>query len=140
LDLTHRIDRAARRATVTGSGRLTMPAMLEAVERVAADPDHDPCHMVIFDIRSGDYTAELSDGDDFVAALKRLETDFQGRFALVVPESLKVLAGLFCLLANVAGIDRIRSFTGIEQAVAWCSEPADVAAGPGGSAARERSV
>ena len=108
---------------VTGAGKLSMPAMIAVVDAIAADPRFRSHLPVLFDIRQGDYTAELNDGDAFVAALKRRDADVQGRVALVVSESIHVLARLFCLLAEVSGIDRLRCFTNIGEARRWCGLP-----------------
>jgi len=54
-----------------------------------------------------------------VAALDRRASAFSKRFALVVPPSLQVLGTLFCLLAQVKGIDRIKCFTDMRLARAW---------------------
>ncbi len=89
------------------------------VDQIADDPRFRSDFPVVFDIREAEYTAEINDGNVFVAALERRERAFQMRFALVVPESLKVLATLFCLLAQVKGIDRIKCFTDMPEAHAW---------------------
>ena len=120
MGLRYEIDLAAARVQIIGTGRLSMPAMIAVVDEVAMDPRFDTHFTVIFDIRDADYTAELNDGDAFVTALNRREADFQNRFALVVPGSLLVLAKLFCLLAQVSGIDRIQCFTDIGLAQTWC--------------------
>jgi hypothetical protein len=98
-----------------------MPGMIAVVDRIAADNRFRSDFAVIFDIRQCEYTAELADGDMFVQALHRRQESFQNRFALVVPDSLLVLASLFCLLAQVGGVDRIKSFTRIEDAGDWCA-------------------
>jgi hypothetical protein len=98
-----------------------MPEMIAVVDRIAADNRFRSDFAVIFDIRQCEYTAELADGDMFVQALHRRQESFQNRFALVVPDSLLVLASLFCLLAQVGGVDRIKSFTRIEDAGDWCA-------------------
>ena len=120
MELRYDIDSSSAHVQITGAGRLSMPAMIAMVDEVAMDPRFRSHFAVIFDIRAADYTAELNDGDAFVAALKRRDQDFQSRFALTVPESLHVLAKLFCLLAQVSGIDRIQCFTDIEEARKWC--------------------
>ena len=72
--------------------------MLEAVEGMADDPRFRSDFHVLFDIRAALYTAEIEDGNLFVATLERRESDFQKRFALVVSDALQVLASLFCLV------------------------------------------
>ena len=107
---------------VAGEGRVTMPEMIGVVDRIACDPRFRSEFTVIFDIREADYTAEIEDGNEFVAALDRRESAFQKRFALVVSESLQPLATLFCLLAHAKGIHRIKSFTGVQEACDWVRE------------------
>ena len=121
MGLRHEVELAAGHVRIIGTGRLTMPEMIAAVDAVAEDPRFCSHFTVTFDIREGDYTAEMDDGDMFVAALKRREADFQNRNALVVPPSLRVLGRLFCLLAQVSGLDRFQSFTDMAEARAWCA-------------------
>lgn len=120
MALRYTIDSGKSCVLIAGDGRLSMPEMIAIVDDVAADPMFRSDFIVIFDIRNGDYTAELADGDMFVAALNRRQQAFRNRFALVVPAPIQVVASLFCLLAQVGGVDRIRSFTDIEEARRWC--------------------
>ena len=121
MPLLYDIQPSVPQVRVTGSGRVSMPEMIAVVDRIAADNRFRSDFAVIFDIRQCEYTAELADGDMFVQALHRRQESFQNRFALVVPDSLLVLASLFCLLAQVGGVDRIKSFTRIEDAGDWCA-------------------
>ena len=105
---------------VCGTGKQTMPEMVAVVDAMVDDPEFDATHCVIFDLRNADYTAELRDGDDFAAALKRRMPDFQDRFALVVPAHLHVLAKLYSVLAAVGGFDRMKCFLEIDRAFEWC--------------------
>lgn len=127
MAMRYSIDTAAGRVHIRGVGTLTMPAMIAAVDEVAADREFCSQFTLVFDISGGNYTAELDDGDAFVNLLKRRQDDFRGRLALVVPDSLVVLANLYCLLARVAGIDRMRSFTDVQEAERWCDASADEA-------------
>ena len=120
MPLRYEIDTAEEQVRVVGAGLLTMPEMIAVVEDVAMDPRFRSCPTVIFDLRNADYTAELSDGDAFVAALKRRQSDFGNKFALLVPEHLHVLATLYSVLASVGGFDRMKCFTGMQEAQAWC--------------------
>jgi hypothetical protein len=122
MGLTYNIDASAMQVRIVGSGPLTMAQMLAVVDRVAEDPLFRSLYTVIYDIRRVDYTAQLEDGDAFAAALKHREASFQKRFAIVVPEYLHVLARLYCLVASVAGVDRLKCFTEMEEAVTWCRE------------------
>ena len=120
MPLSHDIDAATGTVRIAASGRVTMPEMVAAVDRVAEDPRFGSGFAVVLDLRKADYTAELEDGNAFVAALRRREADFQGRFALLVPERLHVLATLFCLLADTAGVDRMKCFRDEAEAELWC--------------------
>jgi len=120
MGMRYEIDQAVANVRIIGTGHLSMPEMISVVDAVAEDPRFCSNFTVIFDIRNANYTAELNDGDAFVAALKRREVNFQNRFALVVPESIHILAKLFCLLAQVSGIDRMQCFTDIGEARKWC--------------------
>ena len=97
-----------------------MPGMIASVDQVAEDPRFRSHFTVILDIREANYTAELTDGDAFVATLKHREQAFQNQFVLLVPKSLQVLATLFCLLAKTSGVDRMKCFTDLTDACEWC--------------------
>jgi hypothetical protein len=120
MAIHHEINSACAVARIIGEGRLTMPAMIAAVDRLAEAPEYRSSYAVIFDLRAADYVAELSDGEAFVGVLKRRMSDFQGSFALVVPEPLHFLARLYSVLAAASGFDRMRCFTDMEDACAWC--------------------
>ena len=120
MPLIYEIDSQEGLVTVRGTGTVSMPAMIEVIERVAADPQFRPRFTVIYDLREVQYTAELSDGEALARVLKQKKTDFQSRFAVLVPESLHFLARLYCVLANVAGFDKIQCFTDETQAREWC--------------------
>lgn len=105
---------------VIGIGRQTMPEMVAVVDAIAEYPQFDSLYNVIFDLREGNYTAELRDGDDFVAALKRRMEQFQNKFVLLVSPNLHVLAKLYSVLATVGGFDRMKCFLDINKAKAWC--------------------
>jgi len=120
MGLSYDIDQAAEQVRIVGTGRLTMPEMFNMVDQAADDPRFRSNFTVVFDIRSAGYTAEMQDGEAFVAALRRRDADFRNRFALVVPESLHVLAKLFCVLARVGGVDRMECFVEMDKALAWC--------------------
>lgn len=99
-----------------------MPEMIAVVDRIAEDPGFRSDFYLVFDIREAEYTAEIDDGDAFVAVLQRRGDYFRNRIALVVPEALHVLAKLFCLLAHAKGIERMQCFTDIGKAREWCVE------------------
>ena len=101
-------------------GPQKMPEMIATVDMIAEDPLFDSSYCVIFDFLKGDYKAELRDGDDFVAALKRRAPDFQNRIALLVPEHLHALGKLYSVLAAVGGFDRMNCFADPEKARTWC--------------------
>jgi hypothetical protein len=123
MGLSHDMDPSEALVRVVGTGALTMPQMIAAVDRAAEDPRFHSDFAVVFDIRAGDYVPELDDGQAFAAALGRREEAFQGQFALVVPEHLHFLARLYCVVAEVAGVDRMKAFTDIDEALAWCRQP-----------------
>jgi hypothetical protein len=123
MPLRYDIDSTKAHVHIIGTDRVTMPEMVEAVDRVAVDRRFCSHFTVIFDLRDAEYTAELNDGNVFVAALKRRQDNFQGRFALLLPASLQVLGSLYCLLAEVAGIDRMKCFTAVDEARKWCGLP-----------------
>jgi len=120
MGLSYDIDVEKALVCIVGTGSLSMPAMIAAVEDVANDPRFCSHFTVVFDLRGGDYTPELQDGDAFAAELRRRKKDFQNRFAVVVPESLHFLAKLYCVLANVGGFDRMQCFTDMAEARSWC--------------------
>ncbi len=105
---------------IVATGRQYMPEMIATVDAVAEDPAFDSSYCVLFDLQDGDYTAELQDGEDFVAALKRRIPDYQNKFALIVPQHLQVLAKLYSVLAAVGGFDRMQCFLDIDEAREWC--------------------
>jgi hypothetical protein len=119
MGIRYSIDASRALVHVIGTGRLTMPEMIVVVDQIADDPRFRSDFPVLFDIRDTEYTAELNDGNEFVAALDRRESAFQKRFALILPPSLQLLGTLFCLLAQVKGIDRIKCFTAMRDAHEW---------------------
>ena len=122
MGIHYNINASQARVEAVGSGKLTMPEMIAAVDEIAADARFHSGFSVVFDIQDAQYTAALDDGNAFVAALERRAGNFQKRFALVVPESLHVLGRLFCLLAQVKGIDRIQCFTDLAAAREWSGQ------------------
>jgi len=122
MPLRYEIDPQANVVRIIGTGHLSMTEMIATVDELAEDPQFRSGVPVIFDIRQARYEAGLEDGDLFAAALKRREADFQGRFALVVSESIQVLAKLYCVVAKVAGVERMSCFTDVDEAIAWCGE------------------
>ncbi len=119
MGIRYSIDPSRALVQVIGRGRITMTEMTAAIDQIADHPQFRSDFPVVFDIRDAEYTAEINDGNEFVAALDRRESAFQKRFALVVPQSLQVLATLFCLLARVKGVDRIRCFIDMREAHEW---------------------
>ena len=120
MPVHYKIDPGDAHVRVTGTGPLSMPAMIAEIERVAADARFCSDFTIIFDLRAVEYSAELNDGGTLAAVLKQKKTDFRNRFALVVPQRLHFLATLYCELAHVAGFDRIRCFTEMGEAREWC--------------------
>ena len=120
MGLRYDIDTSTSHVRIVGTGKLSMPEMIAAADQVAGDPRFVPGFAAILDIREGSYTAEMYDGQAFVAAIKRRRQDFPKRFALLVPQSLHVLGTLFCLLAKTSGIDTMNCFTDIGGASEWC--------------------
>jgi hypothetical protein len=108
---------------VVGTGAVSMASMIAIIQQVAADPRFRSQFTVTFDLRATTYTAELADGEALVAVLRQKKTDFQNRFAVVVPDALHVLGKLYCLLAAMGGFDKIKCFPSIEEAQAWCRIP-----------------
>ncbi len=119
MAINYTIHAEQRYVHIVGTDRQTMPEMIAVVDAVAEDPDFDSTYPVLFDMRNGDYTAELKDGDDFVVALKRRIPDFDDKFALVVPPHLHVLAMLYSVLAATGGFDRMKCFTNLNKALEW---------------------
>lgn len=119
MGIRYSIDPSRAMVCVIGAGRLTMPEMIAVVDQIAEDRQFRSDFPVVFDIREAEYTAEIEDGNAFVAALDRRESAFQKRFALVVSPALELLGTLFCLLAQVKGIDRIKCFTDVDDARTW---------------------
>jgi hypothetical protein len=120
MGVSYEIDTSRAHVRITGSGKVTMPEMIAAVDRVAEDQRFRSDFGVILDLRLADYTAELNDGNAFVSALRRREQNFQNQFVLLVPNSLHILGSLFCLLAETSGVDRMKCTTDSKQASAWC--------------------
>jgi len=120
MSLSYTIDPEYEHIRITGLGPLTMPSMIAVVDAVAEDIRFDSSFSVVFDLTRADYTAELSDGDAFVSALKRRLEDFQGKFALAVPESLHFLAQMYCVMARLGGFDRMQCFTDLDETKKWC--------------------
>jgi hypothetical protein len=120
MPLRYDIAPAETHVRITGTGSLTMPEMIAVVNAVAEDPRFNSHYTVIFDISNAEYTAELSDGEAFVAVLKRRMNDFKNRFALLVPQHLQFLAKLYSVLASTGGFDRMQCFTELKEAEAWC--------------------
>jgi hypothetical protein len=120
MSLTYAIDAQKKHVRIIGEGPLVMPAMIAVVDQAAEDPRFSSSYSVIFDLTHAVYTAELSDGEAFVAALKRRLPDFQDKFALAVPPELHFLAQMYCVLAKVGGFDRMQCFTDLDEACRWC--------------------
>ena len=121
MSLSYVINPEKSHVQVFGAGKVTMPAMIEIIQKVAADSRFSPQFTVIFDLRGVQYTAELADGDALATVLRQRKNNFQNRFAVVVPEHLQVLAKLYCLLANMGGFDKIMPFTDMVKAGEWLS-------------------
>jgi hypothetical protein len=109
---------------VVGTGIVTMSGMIAIFQKVAEDPRFRSYFTVTFDLRKATYRAELADGDALVAVLNQKKTDFQNRLAVVVPESLHLLARLYCALTTLGGFDKIQCFTSMNQAQEWCRKAA----------------
>jgi hypothetical protein len=120
MAIDYTIHKNERYVHVIGTARQTMPEMIAVVDAIAENPEFDSSYPVIFNLRNGDYTAELRDGDDFIAAIRRRLPDFQDKFALVVPPHLQVLAKLYSVLAAAGGFDRMQCFLDLEEAMDWC--------------------
>ena len=105
---------------VKGTGQQRMPGMIAVVNDIVSDPEFLPDYNVIFDLHEGGYTAELNDGNDFVAALKLRMADFRSLFILVVPASLLPLAKIYSVLAATGGFDRMKCTTDLHTALEWC--------------------
>ncbi len=113
----------AMQARVVGTGAVSMAAMITIFDRIAADPLFHSHYTTLVDLRTARYTAELADGDALTAVLRQKKTDFQNKLALVVPESLHLLARLYCSLVTLGGFDKIHCFTDIEKAEEWLKIP-----------------
>ena len=113
-----------QRATIVGEREVTMAGMIAFMDAVAADPRFQPHFTVLLDLRDADYAADLEDGEALVAVLKRKQQKFQGRFAVVVADSLYLLAKLYCVMARMGGFEQIQCFNDLPQARAWCQAPA----------------
>lgn len=104
---------------VVGTGKVSMSAMISLFDEIVADDRFRSHFTILVDLRSAKYTAEMADGDALAAVLRQKRTDFQNRLALVVPESLRVLARLYCALVKLGGFEQIRCFTEMEEAKGW---------------------
>lgn len=122
MGLSYAIVDEAPEVRVVGSGSVSMSEMIAIFQEVAEDPDFHSYYTVIFDLRTATYRAKLADGDVLSAVLNQKKTDFQKRLAVVVPESLHLLARLYCALTTLGGFDKIQCFTNMNQAQAWCRE------------------
>ena len=105
---------------VVGMEKVTMAKMIALFDQIAEDPCFHSHFTVLVDLRAARYTAELADGDALASVLRQKRTDFQNRLALVVPQSLHLMARLYCSLVHLGGFDLIHCFTEIEQAEQWC--------------------
>ena len=105
---------------VVGTGAVSMSGMIAIFQKVAEDPRFHSHFTVTFDLRKATHRAELADGDVLAAVLNQKKTDFQNRLAVVVPESLHLLARLYCALTTLGGFDKIQCFTSLDQAQDWC--------------------
>jgi len=121
MSLEYTIDPKEGLVHIQGVGELSMPAAIAIFEKIAADTHFQSHFRVLFDVRLARYTAELSDGDELVAVLRKKDRAYQNKVAVVVPEFLHVIAKLYCLLSITAGFDRIMTFTELDQAKAWLS-------------------
>ena len=120
MPLDYSIDPDRAHVCIVGTGPVSMRSMIAVVERVAADTHFSSHFTVTFDLRDVEYTAELGDGNTLAAVLRRKDSDFQNRFAVVVSEPLHFLARLYCALTHMAGFDKIECFTDMEEAREWC--------------------
>lgn len=120
MPVDYEIASQAQHVQVVGTGAVTMAAMIDIFDQIAADPRFHSHFTVLVDLRSVRYTAELADGDALATVLKQKRTDFQNRLALVVPPSLHLLARLYCALVTLGGFDKIHCFTCIDEAEEWC--------------------
>lgn len=105
---------------IVANGAVSMSGMITTIQSVPDDPRFQSQFTVTFDLREASYTAELADGDALAAVLGEKNTDFQNRFAVVVPESLHFMARLYCALTKLGGFDQIQCFTSMDDAQAWC--------------------
>ena len=120
MGLRYDIVAEAPQVRVVGAGPVTMSAMIAIIGQIAENPRSRSHFTVTFDLRAATYIADLADGDALVAVLRQKKTEFQNRFAVVVPESLHLLARLYCALATIGGFDKIQCFTNMDQAQEWC--------------------
>lgn len=123
MPVDYDIDAESQQVRVVGTGAVSMAAMITIFDQIAADHRFHSHYTVLVDLRIATYTAELADGDALASVLKQKRTDFQNKLALAVPDSLHFLARLYCSLVTLGGFDKIRCFTSIEQAEAWCKIP-----------------
>ena len=124
MGLGYAIVDEAPQVRVVGAGAVSMSGMIAIFQEVAEDPCFHSHFTATFDLRKAKYRAELADGDILSAVLNQKRTDFQNRLAVVVPESLQLLARLYCALTSLGGFDKIQCFTSMEKAQEWCRETA----------------
>ena len=120
MPLSYEIVDEAPQVRVTGTGPVTMTGMIDIIGKVALDPFFHSHFTVTLDLREAKYTAELADGDALSAVLNQKKSDFQNKFAVVVPEALHFLARLYCALTTLGGFDKIQCFTNMDEAHYWC--------------------
>lgn len=120
MPLSYTIADQEQQVVITGDGAVTMAGMIAFVEQVAVDPQFRPHYTVILDLRTADYAADMEDGEKLAATLKLKRTDFQNKFAVVVPDTLYLLAKLYCVMSRLGGFEKIQCFTDLDQARAWC--------------------
>lgn len=99
--------------------KVSMSEMISIFDEIAADSRFQSNFTVLVDLRSARYTAELADGDALASVLKEQRTDFQNRLALVVPDSLHLMARLYCALVKLGGFEKINCFRNTEDAEEW---------------------
>lgn len=120
MPLKYNIAEQEQQAVITADGSVTMTGLNAFIQQVPADPRFRPHYTVILDLRTANYVADFEDGEKLAAVLKQKRTDFQNKFAVVVPDELYLLAKLYCVMSRMGGFEKIQCFNDLEQAHAWC--------------------